>query len=380
MLANAILLPGLSAVLALAIALVICLNARFVGRHLGVMDHPDGTRKRHSHATPQVGGLAIMLSLAVSVGIALLSGQGTEIALLFNLLLCGTGVALIGFIDDQSSTRPLGRVVALIVFLLIAFVIDPSLIAPQLNWVSFEPTALPLWGFSLLMIVAMVGLVNAVNMADGQNGIVAGMFVVWALCLMLVTAGDIAFSVEILFGASLIVLLFNLRGRLFLGDCGTYGVTFVIGLMAIMVHAKYGVPVETIVVWFFIPVMDCLRLLISRPLRGRSPFEGDRDHLHHRLEDKLGRNFGLVTYLSVVALSSVVASLAPHLSLVCVVALTAFYFSFAWLTDSDETAAMSAARLGPRGDAGLPQRLAVGDNVVALTGTEARDRGQNRAG
>src|SRR3546814_9811233 len=35
--------------------------------------------------------------------------------------------------------------------------------------------------------------------------------------------------------------------------------------------------------WLLIPVVDCLRLIVTRVAIGRSPFEPDRDHLHHRL-------------------------------------------------------------------------------------------------
>ena len=137
-------------------------------------------------------------------------------------------------------------------------------------------------------------------------------------------------------GSSLIFLAFNLGGRLFLGDCGAYGVTFVFAMLAIGAHAQGHVSIETIVVWFFIPVIDCLRLLISRPLRGRSPFDGDCDHFHHRLEDKLGKQFGLLAYAGMVGFSSLAATLYPTFALQCLVILSAFYFSFAWQSGAAE--------------------------------------------
>jgi UDP-GlcNAc:undecaprenyl-phosphate GlcNAc-1-phosphate transferase len=173
-----------------------------------------------------------------------------------------------------------------------------------------------------------------VNMADGQNGIVPGMFVVWSVCLLLVGDANVKPLVEVLCGVSLVVLMFNLRGTLFLGDCGTYGVTFVLGLATMFVYATGKVSIETIAVWFFVPVVDCLRLLITRPLRGRSPMQADHDHFHHRLQEEFGPRYGLVAYVGVVALSSVTAALEPHLALVCIVILTAFYSSFSSLAES----------------------------------------------
>jgi len=284
---------------------------------------------------PEVGGIAILVPLVLWIVAALIDHKIADTPLAIAIALCGAGVGLVGFADDQSSTTPTVRVLSLLVFLATAFVVDSKLIVGELVWGSFSRTAVPLWFYFPLMSVASVGLVNAVNMADGQDGIVSGQFVIWSACLAVMAGGGIQAIAIVLFALSLVVLGFNLAGKLFLGDCGTYGVTFVFGLLAAAVHAKGMAPLEVIVVWFFIPVMDCVRLLVTRAFRGASPFIGDRDHFHHRLEDKMGRNGGLACYLGAVAVSSMVASVEPRFALVCLIVLTSFYFSFAFLTDSE---------------------------------------------
>jgi len=183
----------------------------------------------------------------------------------------------------------------------------------------------------LLMSVAAIGLVNAANMADGQNGLLTGMFAIWALCLSLVASAD-SYCPLVLLGASLIVFAFNLPGRLFLGDCGSYGVTFVIAMLSIRAHAVGALTVATVVAWFFIPVVDCLRLMISRRLSGRSPLSADRDHFHHRLEAKLGASNAVAIYLGTVAVTSILAAVIPEIALVCIAALVVFYTVCIWLT------------------------------------------------
>jgi UDP-GlcNAc:undecaprenyl-phosphate GlcNAc-1-phosphate transferase len=327
-------LAVLLAVLSIVTALLVCGNAGAVGRLLGVMDHPDSERKLHERPTPLVGGIAVLGGLLVWLAATLALGAVPEPHLFTALILCAVGVGLVGFADDQSSTTPLTRILLLLVFLAVAFVADPGLIAPQMNWGSFEPTALPAWLYCLVMAVAAVGVVNAVNMADGQNGLVLGMYLVWSACLSIAAPGVISSIALVLLGTTLVALVFNLRHRLFLGDCGSYGVTFVLGLLCMFAHARGQLSVEVITVWFFIPVADCLRILVTRVLNGRSPAQGDRDHLHHRLHDKLGPNYGRAAYLGVVAVTSVTATLAPHLALLCLIMLSAFYFSFAWLSDA----------------------------------------------
>ncbi|HEY0281251.1 MAG TPA: hypothetical protein VGC27_01360, partial [Rhizomicrobium sp.] len=206
---------------------------------------------------------------------------------------------------------------------------------------------------------------------DGQNGVVGSMYVIWSGCLLFVTSGTSQQIAGVLFVLSLVFLVFNLRGKLFLGDCGSYGVTFAVGLLVTLAHAKAQVSLETVIVWFFIPVADCIRLLISRPLRGVSPFMGDHDHFHHRLEDKLGKNQGLATYAVVIAASSLIATLDPRFALVCLCALSAFYFSFAWLSDATT---VSVSKPESESD----EVTATAGNVVPLTGDSAGDRKRQR--
>jgi UDP-GlcNAc:undecaprenyl-phosphate GlcNAc-1-phosphate transferase len=357
---------------AVAIAIVVCLNAKAIAERLGVMAHPDPHRRRHERPTPQVGGMAILLGLIAWLAITYYLDESTEQPLLTAMLLCAAGVGLVGFEDDQHETSPLSRILLLLVFMGIAFAIEPQFISHTLNWGSFGPTPIPFWAYVILMGFAVVGVVNAINMADGQNGIVGSMLVVWSGCLMIVTNGMSAGIAGVLFLTSLVFLGFNLRGKTFLGDSGSYGVTFALGLLVALAHARGEVSLETVIVWFFIPVADCLRLLISRPLRGMSPFEGDRDHFHHRLEDKLGRHQGLATYAGAVGVSSLVAALDPRFALVCLCVLSAFYFSFAWLTDATPVAVSQP-------ESGQDDAVAAASNVVTISGEGKGERKRHEA-
>src|SRR5207248_2752412 len=101
----------------------------------------------------------------------------------------------------------------------------PGLVAHSLNWGSFEPTPLPPAVYAALIAVTAAGIVNAVNMADGQNGLVPSMFVIWSACLVVAADPIVTPAAQIIAAVATMVLIFNLRGKLFLGDCGSYGVT-----------------------------------------------------------------------------------------------------------------------------------------------------------
>jgi UDP-GlcNAc:undecaprenyl-phosphate GlcNAc-1-phosphate transferase len=352
---------GLMLIVSVLVSVIVCLNARPIGMWLGVMANPDGIRRRHGTPTPQVGGIAIVLALCTWLAGMLWSGAPLERSLLESLFFSAFGVGLVGMADDQRESTPLSRMLSLIVFLGIAFALEPAFISNTLRWNSFAPTHISLVPYCLLMIVTSVGLVNAVNMADGQNGIVGSMFVVWSGCLALVSTGTSQAAAIVLFLASLVFLIFNLRGKLFLGDSGTYGVTFAIGLLTALAHARGEVSLETVIVWYYVPVVDCLRLIITRSMRKSSPFEGDRDHIHHRLEDEMGRIKGYMTYAGAVASTSLLSTLEPKFALVSLALVTAFYISYARLTEKRASAISSGDRPKP-------------SNVIAMAPDAAVER------
>jgi UDP-GlcNAc:undecaprenyl-phosphate/decaprenyl-phosphate GlcNAc-1-phosphate transferase len=319
---------------ALGVTIVACLRALPLGKSLDVIDMPDLGRKQHDKPTPLIGGIAIMMAIAVWVALRILTHQAVSSELAIAICVSGIAVAVVGYLDDRYDVAPHWRLLFVAIFTTVALAFDPRLVPDTLNWVGWEPQHIAPWLGIFFTILAALGLVNAVNLADGLNGLVPGMFVIWAGCLLLLGETAIMGISWIVLLAGLVVLFFNLRGKLFLGDCGTYGVTFVIGLMAAFAHAEGKVALETIAVWFFIPVVDCLRLLVVRPLSGVSPFRADRQHFHHRLEKRLGGGLGVAVYLGAVAISSLIATLVPRFSLVCMVWLAAFYLSVIWVADA----------------------------------------------
>ncbi|MEM8799598.1 MAG: hypothetical protein AAGF15_05920, partial [Pseudomonadota bacterium] len=121
---------------------------------------------------------------------------------------------------------------------------------------------------------------------------------------------------------------FNMSGKLFLGDAGSYGLAALIGFLAVMTygHGVTGLYADQIALWFLIPVLDCLRLMLSRHLDGRSPFAGDRNHLHHYLASVMPWRWGLAVYLGMVAIPSIVSVFWPAATLPIAILTAALYF------------------------------------------------------
>lgn len=304
---------------------LIGLYAMPVGRLLKVIDlpEPDG-RKRHAKPTPLVGGLAIMVpTLLVTTFLYFATGVAPYGAL---TLLCA-GMFALGLFDDRSHIAAVYRLG--ISTLLCGGVIFffPDLVLSRLNF-SFLETSLPLGVAGVLLTtLCIVGLQNAVNMADGRNGLVIGMALIWT-SLIAAYAPPILLPGLVVFGVALLIsFAFNWRGHLFLGDAGAYSVSAMVSGMAIFTYtASTELKADVVILWFMVPVLDCVRLIYSRYRLGHSPFKPGRDHLHHYLSESVNWRFGLIIYLSIVAVPALVVLRYPKLTLLMMVVSATLYF------------------------------------------------------
>jgi UDP-GlcNAc:undecaprenyl-phosphate GlcNAc-1-phosphate transferase len=318
----------LLAYLPILLTVVICLFARPLGERLGVIDHPDFPRKAHADPTPLVGGIAVMVPLVLWAAAGLFWQQGEAAGFYLSILLCGGGIAVLGFMDDQHTISAGGRLLLLIMFSAIALRLDPILEIDRVHFAAWGWHATPQLLLPTLTVLALAGFSSAVNMTDGLNGLVLALVCVWSICLAFLGESQVSAAASVIAAASTITLLYNLRGRLFLGDCGAFAIAFVVGVLAIRSHNVGRLPLETALVWFYLPVLDCLRLIPLRLWRGRSPFQPDREHFHYRLSARLGERGALVTYAGVVAITSLIATIVPQLSMFGLTIVSVIFFGF----------------------------------------------------
>jgi UDP-GlcNAc:undecaprenyl-phosphate/decaprenyl-phosphate GlcNAc-1-phosphate transferase len=196
-------------------------------------------------------------------------------------------------------------------------------------------------------IICLVGLQNAINMADGMNGLVIGLAAIWTGCLMFYAPDQLQLYLRFMLLGLLILLPFNLRDSLFLGDAGSYSIGATIGLLMIYCSKATGsqLPMLTVVLWLFVPVADCLRVMITRLLSERSPMIGDKNHLHHRLKRRWDASQALVIYLGLVGIPSLVAAKWPVATEPMLTLVAAGYGGALWLTRRNVVAARSSPGL-----------------------------------
>jgi len=112
-----------------------------------------------------------------------------------------------------------------------------------------------------------------------------------------------------------------------LGDSGAYALSVLLALLAIYSYRTdfTAFPADMVALWFLIPVIDCLRLILIRALGGRSPMRADRNHLHHRLQRLAPWPGSLVVYLAMVGVPGGLSLASPpHTPLLALAALTVY--------------------------------------------------------
>ena len=261
-----------------------------------IVDNPDA-RKLQKVPVPVLGGVAVFFGMIVALTVTRLTFDTYS---LFAIMGVMTIMLYTGTMDDILSLTPKIRfLIEILVVLLLIYTNHYSLNDFHGLWGIHQISE---WIAVPLTVFACVGIINAINMIDGVNGLSSG------YCILACTIFGIAFilgddkdasSLAILAIGALIPFfchnVFGKRSKMFIGDGGTLLMgtiisSFVIGILnansplAEKVDPNLGLIPFTIAV-LAIPVFDCLRVMVSRIARGTSPFYPDKTHLHHLLFD-----------------------------------------------------------------------------------------------
>lgn len=261
-----------------------------------IVDNPDA-RKLQKVPVPVLGGVAVFFGMIVALTVTRLTFDTYS---LFAIMGVMTIMLYTGTMDDILSLTPKIRfLIEILVVLLLIYTNHYSLNDFHGLWGIHQISE---WIAVPLTVFACVGIINAINMIDGVNGLSSGYCIL--ACTIFGTAfilGDDkdASSLAILAIGALIPFfchnVFGKRSKMFIGDGGTLLMgtiisSFVIGILnansplAEKVDPNLGLIAFTIAV-LAIPVFDCLRVMVSRIARGTSPFYPDKTHLHHLLFD-----------------------------------------------------------------------------------------------
>lgn len=261
-----------------------------------IVDNPDA-RKLQRTPVPVLGGVAVFFGVVIAIGCmsSVVDCSGLPVVIMAMMAMLYTGT-----MDDILSLSPgLRFVIEIVVVLLLIFVggycIDDFHGLWNIGRFSY-------WCAVPLTVVAAVGIINAINLVDGVNGLSSGYCIM--ACLIFGTlfflAGEAPMTIlaAVSVGALIPFFLHNVFGKtskMFIGDGGTLvmGVVMSVFVIAILqngsrvaayVNPNVGLVPFTLAV-LSVPVFDTLRVMSTRILKGTSPFRPDKTHLHHMFID-----------------------------------------------------------------------------------------------
>jgi len=291
---------------------VTCLSGFFWtnwGLRSGLVDEP-GHRKIHEKPIPLAGGLAIMTGLLVPMLLACLFLLFHSSQALFSISQSGVNenaTALLQHGFNRRAIRLIGIFLGAIGILIVGLLDDFHELRPKTKFFGQLAVALvvaacgvritlfvqnPLFHY-VVTILWILTMINAFNFMDNMNGLCAGLAAIgaWYFGLIAASAGQylVALIAFLTFGSLLGFLPHNFpRARAFLGDAGSHLLGYLMAILAILPHfytprhpRPWAVLIPLIVL--AIPLADLIWVVIVRTGAGKAFYEGDTNHLSHRI-------------------------------------------------------------------------------------------------
>ena len=246
-----------------------------------IVDNP-GMRKVHATPIPRIGGLAMLIGVLVAaiVGIPLESPDRYFLA-------AAVVLTTFGVWDDRFDLdyriKFVGQLLAVAIVVLGGDI--------QIHFITLEDQVmLPRWMSVSLTVVFLVGVTNAINLADGLDGLAGGttFLCLGALAMLAHGGGQVAATALALAfaGAVLGFLRFNTYpASVFMGGAGSQLLGFAVGVLSLRAtqSGESAISAATPILLLALPILDTLSVMVQRMSEGRSPFSADKNHIHHKL-------------------------------------------------------------------------------------------------
>ena len=237
----------------------------------------------HTTPTALMGGVAIFAAFALGLAATPVLAPDLSLRGYVPLFLAAALVFVLGLVDDvyhlSPQTKLVGQVIAAALLVFFGF---------KVNWfVSYTLN-------TFVSVLWIVGITNAFNLLDNMDGLAAGIALISSGFVALISLishgpGDGQLLILAAFmGAVLGFLPYNFQpATIFMGDSGSLFIGFALAGITTeqrVFHSGQFLPIIVVPVCIlFLPILDTAFVSLMRPLFGRSPTTGGRDHSSHRL-------------------------------------------------------------------------------------------------
>jgi UDP-GlcNAc:undecaprenyl-phosphate GlcNAc-1-phosphate transferase len=257
---------------------------------LEILDYPNSDRKVHRSPVPRIGGIPIAAAYVGAFGLLLLTplhgASRVSLPLVLSLVPAAMVIFTTGLLDDLIRLTPWQKLFGQLCAAALAFLGGVRICGiagySTAGWWSFPVTIL--W---------LVACTNAFNLIDGVDGLATGVGLLATLTTFLASLLQkntaLAFATVPMAGALSGFLPYNFNpASIFLGDCGSLPLGFLLGCCAVIWSQKSAtlLGMAAPLMALSIPLLDTILAIARRFLRHQSIFGADRNHIHHRLLDR----------------------------------------------------------------------------------------------
>ncbi len=266
-----------------------------IANFVKIYDKPDKKIKLHKDKVPILGGLIYLINFSILIiyqifiqnEFLFLNLNDFKFREILGILILIIGFFILGIYDDKYNLTPLKKIFISILLIIISLSLNQILKVSNFS-ISFYPSKIFLENFSLIFtIFCFLILMNSLNFYDGINGQSSMFFLIIFLYLFIKSDFDSFYLVNIFF--LLIILFLNLKNKIFLGDGGIYLLSAIVSISLIYEY-NFNKSIRFADEIFFLlllPGFDLIRLTISRLIKGKNAFHGDRNHIHHLINKKI---------------------------------------------------------------------------------------------
>ena len=269
--------------------LVLTPFVRQLALKLKILDRPN-KRKVHRVPVPRLGGVAVFIAWCIGLAMALHFPAHEKLLEIIQPMVLFAGlIVLLGVWDDWKDLPGKAKLLGQVAVAGLVFWFGPrnDRITNPFGGELIFP-----WPLSFLITVLwIVGMVNAVNLIDGLDGLASGVVMISCVGLMAagfyLRGGASLIVLAALMGSCLGFLRYNFNpAQIFLGDSGSQFLGFTIAVATLLEHqykAAAAVALLIPLMALALPIFDTALAFVRRIRWRRSIFQADKYHLHHRL-------------------------------------------------------------------------------------------------
>lgn len=252
-----------------------------------------GGRKIHTGFVPRLGGIGFVSTYLLFFIIFYFRETNFKISQpnLIYIIVCLFLIFIMGLLDDlkpwKAMYKFLIQCVAAIIVLYAGFRFKGLGISALNFYIHFNYL-----GY-IITFLWIIGITNAINLMDGIDG-QAGCLSISILLTYSIIFYAKGFSIQVIYTCLALVfaivgfLFFNLarpRAKIFMGDCGSQFLGFIIAVLPLIKQpSNLGiVPLPFATILLILPIFDTFAAIWRRIREKRSIGSGDKFHIHHKL-------------------------------------------------------------------------------------------------